>query len=183
MKKILRNTFFLFLLLNAGLIDLYAQENETINFIGVNPSITVEPFYNKGELDINVFPVVYQKTVSRRIDFRILTIVNYGIRDTNSAFSHLGVQMALPVFIIKKDNNQKPSKGFFIAPGVGLTRNLIEKHNNFGLWIEPGYHLLIDEKFGLSFGVQFGATHLWYDNGTTKWGNHFGVKIIFGKWY
>jgi hypothetical protein len=159
------------------------QDKCSASFWGINPSITVEPFYNKGELDINIFPLVFQKTITRRVDFRISTIVNYGIRNENSAFSHLGAQVSFPVFIIRKDENTLPSNGFFVAPGFGVTRNLIEEHNNFGLWLEPGYNLLISPKYSISFGAQFGATHFWYDNGTKKWGNHFGVKIIIGRWY
>jgi len=183
MNQISKTLILLFLFLVGFTINSVAQEKRSINFVGIIPSVTVEPFYNKGELDIDVFPLVYQKTLTSRVDYRIISIVNYGIRNTNSAFSHVGLQVALPLFLTAKENKQLASKGFFLAPGFGATRNLIEKHNNFGLWVEPGYHLLFDDNFAISFGVQFGATHFWYDNGTTKWGNHFGVKVIFGKWF
>jgi hypothetical protein len=58
----------------------------------------------------------------------------------------------------------------------------MEKHNNGGLWIQPGYNLLFDNKIAMSFGLQIGGTYFSYDNGQTNWKNHFGVKIIFGKW-
>ncbi|HOP03687.1 MAG TPA: hypothetical protein PL017_03850 [Tenuifilaceae bacterium] len=160
-----------------------AQENKSATFWGLNPSITVEPFYEEGELDINVFPVVYQKTITHRIDLRVASIVNFGVRNENSKFSHVGAQVSFPVHFSKKENTSVPSKGFYAAPGLGLTRNLIEKHNNFGVWIEPGYNLQISPKYSISFGAQFGATHFWYDNGDTKWGNHFGIKVIIGRWF
>lgn len=40
----------LFLLFVAG------QDNKRLIFWGVNPSVTVEPYYDTGEVDINVFP-------------------------------------------------------------------------------------------------------------------------------
>ena len=76
----------------------------------------------------------------------------------------------------------EPSNGFFVAPVLGLTRNRLAGHNNVGLWLEPGYSLLFDSRFAFSFGLQVGATHFTYDDGTTRWGNHFGVKVIFGRW-
>ncbi len=183
MRSLFIKIVLLILFCLITIAESYSQKKKSINFIGLNPSVTVEPFYEKGEFDINVFPIVYQKTISQRVDIRIISIVNYGIRKSTSSFSHIGFQTAFPHFIIKKTDKLIPSKGFFVAPGFGITRNLMEKHTNFGLWIEPGYNLLFDDKYSLSFSIQFGATHFWYDSGTTKWGNHFGIKIIFGKWF
>ncbi|HLP05045.1 MAG TPA: hypothetical protein VK152_06425 [Paludibacter sp.] len=160
-----------------------AQTGKSMNFIGLNPSVTVEPFYEKGELDVNVFPLVFQKTLTKRVDIRASTTVNYGIRNSANTISHLGGQLAFPIFLQSKENLLAPSQKFFVAPGIGFTRNLLEKHSNIGLWIEPGYSMMISENWSISFGVQLGATHFDYDNNTQKWGNHFGVKIIIGKWF
>lgn len=153
------------------------------NFLGINPSVTIEPFYEKGELDLNVFPLVYQRILSNRIDFRLSTTVNYGFRTRESKISHLGGQLAIPFFLGKPENMGQSRNGIFLAPGIGYTRNRLEKHTNIGFWMEPGYHLLVNEQWAFSFGAQFGATNFQYDNGTSKWGNHFGMKIIFGKWF
>lgn len=161
---------------------VYSQQQKTANYIGLNPSVTVEPFYEKGELDINIFPLVYQKTITDRIDFRVSTILNYGIRNTTNEISHFGGQIAFPIFLNKKDNLSSPSNGFFCAPGMGLTRNRIENHTNIGFWLEPGYNMMVTDKWSISFGIQLGATHFDYDNGSQKWGNHFGIKIIVGRW-
>lgn len=159
-----------------------AQHQRTAFYLGLNPSVTVEPFYEKGELDLNIFPLVYQKTITNRIDFRVSTILNYGIRKTTDEISHFGCQIAFPVFLSRKEDLSAPSKGLFCAPGIGLTRNRIEDHTNIGFWLEPGYNLMVSEKWSISFGIQIGATHFDYDNGTQKWGNHYGVKIVFGRW-
>lgn len=170
--------FFLFQFNNS----LYAQSENQFNFFGLNPSLTVEPFYEKGELDVNIFPLVYQRPLTKRFDIRITTICNLGIRNQGSEISHVGVETASPIFFKSKEDKEEISKGFFIAPIISTTRNRIEEHNNLGIWVEPGYNLLFDNNFSMSFGLQLGSTYFNYDNGESKWGNHFGVKIIFGKW-
>lgn len=158
------------------------QENQRAHFIGLNPSVTVEPFYQEGEFDINIFPLVYQLPLNSTIDFRVSTTVNLGFRESSNKISHLGGQIAFPIFFKKKEDLSISSAGFFAAPGFGFTRNALEKHSNFGFFIEPGYNLQISEKWSISFGVQLGATHFSYDNGDKKWGNHFGIKIFIGRW-
>ncbi|WP_373522280.1 hypothetical protein [Aquiflexum sp.] len=142
----------------------------------------MEPFYEKGELDINIIPIVYQTPLTNIFDLRLTSICNLGIRNEGNEISHFGIETALPIFFKAKQDKKESSKGLFVAPIVSLTRNRKEEHNNVGLWVEPGYNLLFDNKFALSFGLQLGGTYFSYDNGQTKWGNHFGVKIIFGKW-
>ena len=161
---------------------LLAQEERRFNFIGINPSATIEPFYEKGELDINVFPVVYQRSLTKRFDIRLTSILNLGLRNDGNEISHFGIETGFPIFFRQKKNKEEISKDFFIAPILSLTRNRVEQHNNFGLWIEPGYNLLFDNNFAMTFGLQLGGTYFAYDNGRTKWGNHFGIKIIIGKW-
>jgi hypothetical protein len=177
-----RLVFLLIIFTLFNTVYVLAQHQRNAYFIGLNPSITVEPFYEKGELDINVFPLVYQQTITNRIDFRVSTILNYGIRKSRDEISHFGGRIAFPVFLKKKDDLSIPSKGIYFAPGIGLTRNRIENHTNFGFWLEPGYNLMITQKWTISFGIQLGATHFDYDNGTKKWDNHFGMTIILGFW-
>jgi len=160
-----------------------AQNASKNNFIGLNPSVTVEPFYEKGELDINILPIVYQRPISKRVDIRLTSILNLGIRNEGNTISHFGIEIAVPIFFKAKESTQESSEGFFVAPIVSTTRNRIEAHNNLGVWIEPGYHFLFDNDFALSCGIQLGGTYFAYDDGQTNWGNHFGVKIIFGKWF
>jgi hypothetical protein len=161
---------------------LFAQEDKKLNFIGINPSVTVEPFYEKGELDINIFPVVYQRALTKRIDIRFNSILNHGIRNNGNEISHFGFEAGFPIFFKQKETKNEISKGFFVAPILSMTRNRIEEHNNLGIWIEPGYNLLFDNKFAMTFGLQLGGTYFAFNNRETKWGNHFGVKIIIGKW-
>ncbi|WP_194776720.1 hypothetical protein [Pararhodonellum marinum] len=183
MKKNLKHIVFLVPILVFYGITLNAQDEKKYNFIGINPSLTVEPFYEKGELDINILPLVYQRPLTKRMDIRFTSILNLGIRNEGNEISHFGFETALPIFFKSKEVVKESSQGFFVAPIVSFTRNRIEEHNNVGLWIEPGYNLLFDNDFALSFGLQLGGTYFAYDNGHTKWGNHLGIKIIFGRWF
>jgi len=166
----------------TGITTASAQSKRVPFFLGINPSLTVEPFYEKGELDISLLPIVFQRSISKRADIRFTSVLNLGIRKTGNQISHLGLETAAPFFLQKKESRQDYSKGFFIAPVLSLTSNQIEKHQNIGLWLEPGYHLLFDNAIAMSFGLQFGGTYFHYNNGATKWGSHFGAKIILGKW-
>ena len=178
MKQIIfLTTFFI-----VCTISLFAQNDKKHNFIGLNPSVTVEPFYDKGELDVNIFPLVYQRTLTKRLDIRFTSIVNLGIRNIGNEISHFGFETALPLFIKQKETKNEISNGFFIAPILSVARNRVEEHNNLGVWIEPGYNLLLESNFAMTFGLQLGGTYFAFDNGQTNWGNHFGVKIIIGKW-
>lgn len=75
-----------------------AQNKNKSNFIGLNSSITIEPFYNKGEMDINIFPLVYQTPLTKRLDLRLSSICNLGIRNNGNEISHFGLETALPIF-------------------------------------------------------------------------------------
>lgn len=169
-------------LLLALAVSVLSQDGMRYHFVGVNPSVTVEPFYERGEFDLNVFPVVYQRSLSRRLDLRLTSIVNLGIRTGGTAFSHVGIETALPIFLKAKETREDLSSGLFIAPIVSLSRNRFDAHNTVGLWLEPGYNLLFENKVAMSFGLQLGGSFFAYDSGQTTWGSHFGVKVIIGKW-
>lgn len=182
MTQHLKNFSLLTLFLFCFATALKAQHDNRFHFLGINPSVTIEPFYEKGEFDINIFPLVYQTALTKRLDMRLNTICNLGIRNNGTKISHFGLETAWPIFFKRKEEQYGISKGFFAAPIISLTRNSIEKHSNIGLWFEPGYNLLFDNNFAMTFGLQLGRTFFNYDEGNNKWGPHFGIKIIIGKW-
>jgi len=163
--------------------SVFGQDGKRLNFFGINPSVTVEPYYNSGELDINVLPIVYQRSFTNRLDVRLTSILNYGIRNGNDRFSHFGIEFGTPIFFKKKEDRLELSKGFFVVPILSLTRNNEANHTNIGTWIEPGYNFLFENEFALSLGLQIGGTYFYNDSSANTWGNHFGIKVIFGKWF
>lgn len=144
--------------------------------------MTIEPFYDRGEFDVNILPIVYQSSLTRRLDIRYNSIVNLGVRKEGNEISHIGFETGLPIFFKQKENKNDISKGFFIAPILSATRNRIAANYNLGLWIEPGFNLLFDNNFAMSFGVQLGGTNFNNNNVITGWQNHFGIKVILGIW-
>lgn len=150
-------------------------------FIGINPSLTIEKDYDRGEYDINILPLVFQIPLNERLDLRFTTIYNYGIRNYGNRFFHAGLETALPVFF-KEKSADSPSEGFYVAPILSLSRNRFDKYYNSGIWFEPGYMFLIGKKMGLSLGVQFGATYFSHKHNRDIIKSHFGLKVILGGW-
>jgi hypothetical protein len=164
-------------------IGLFAQREKTPNFFGINPSITVEPYYNKGEFDVNILPLVWQKPLFYRMDLRLTSILNLGVRETGNVISHYGMEFA-GVFLMKRKTEKSDcSSSWFAAPIISVSHNNIENRSSVGLWLEPGYAILFDNKFALSLGIQFGATSFISEQNEVSWGNHFGFKVVFGKWF
>ena len=85
-------------------------------FLGLQPAITVEPYYEKNEFDINVIPIVFQSSISKRVDYRLVSIANYHFSSSGNQFSDLGLEIGFPVLLKAKEELSKPSSGFFISP-------------------------------------------------------------------
>jgi len=177
----MKKTVVVSVILTIVFLDIIAQEKPA-NLLGFNPSLTVEPFYESGEVDINIFPLVYLRTLNKRTDIRFTSILNLGIREEGNAISHVGFETAFPIYIFEKKNKAIHSKGFFVAPLISLTKNLLEEHNNIGLWLEPGFLIKLNDNFSLNLAMQVGTTYFNYNNEEDSWKGHFGFKIILGWW-
>jgi len=151
-------------------------------YIGLQPGVTVEPFYEEGEFDFNVFPLIIETPVSSRINLRICPIANYHMGGETNGFSDLGVFTVLPIFFNKKEDDNTIPYGFYLGPVVGLGRNLINKHFTTTLALEPGYMIETKKRFTINLGIQFGASHFSYDTEPNKWVFHWGPKVTFGFW-
>ena len=70
-----------------------AQENESPSqFLGIRPYVTVEPFYKKNELDINLLPAIYQINIGKSVGLRFASLLNLGIRNDETSISNIGFQ-------------------------------------------------------------------------------------------
>lgn len=160
----------------------YSQQEKRAFFIGIQPSFTKEKFYEKNEFDINVFPIVFQTGISKRVDFRATALANYHFGNA-AQFSDLGIELATPIFWKKKESPKAKSQGIFLSPVIGLSSNLMNDHNTVNTIIEGGYFFLIGEKLALSASLQYGRSFFYYHNGTTNNVEHFGVKVNVGLWW
>ncbi|HNQ69065.1 MAG TPA: hypothetical protein PKN32_11855 [Bacteroidales bacterium] len=172
-----------FTILIISLICIYstAQQNKTI-FIGINPSVTIEPSYPPGCFDVNIFPLVLEYNITKNFDIRGISVLNYGFRHFSSALINVGAELSFPYYLNFGKSAPATSSGFFVALGSAFTRNIYYNHKNISVFLEPGYSFLWDNKFSLIIDLQYGRTFFFYDDGNNIMGNHFGVKFILGWW-
>lgn len=175
MKKAL-----ILLLIICFIDELRAQDKRPV-FIGIQPGITQEPFYEKGEFDVNITPFTFQIPITTRVDLRLTTLGNYHFGG-ETGFSDVGFQLVAPIFINKKVATNSKSGGIYLGPVYGFGRNLLNHHYTHTVAIEPGYMFPTEKSFSLTLGLQFGGSYFDYDSGPGKWGNHFGFKINLGFW-
>ncbi|MFC2127818.1 hypothetical protein ACFLRU_05490 [Bacteroidota bacterium] len=159
----------------------YGQSDKRI-FLGIQPAITIEPFYDEGELDINLFPIIFEAPITSRANLRIAPIANYHLGGITNGVSDLSLFTVLPVFFKKTENQNDKPYGFYIGPVLGFGRNIINNHYTTTLAFEPGYMFEAKRSFTITLGVQFGASYFAYDIQPNKWTSHFGPKVTFGFW-
>lgn len=97
----MKQLFSLLILSLIIAIQSFGQSNTPI-FIGIQPNITIEPFYEKGELDIDILPLVLEASIGLRTNLKITPIVNYHIGGQTDGVSNLGVFTVLPISFKKK---------------------------------------------------------------------------------
>ena len=156
-------------------------QSDVRTFLGVQPAVTIEPFYEDGELDVNVFPIVAEWPISSRMNFRFLPLLNYHFGGSEQGVSDIGFYTVFPVFF----KNQKESRfpyGFYAGPVLGLGRNLINEHYTTTFAVEPGYFFEAKKRFTISLGLQLGSSFFAYDSHPNKWVLHWGPKVSFGFW-
>lgn len=175
----MKKTRIIFIFLAIISIQSFSQRNI---FVGFEPSVTVEPHYDKGEFDLNIFPVVTRVPISKRVDFRVTTIANLHFSNSNSGFSNLGASFAFPISFSKKESLLDKTSGFYFAPLTGGTRNFFDKHYAFTIAGEPGYAFAWESKFAFHLGLQYGRTLFVNDTTDNEWVPHFGFKFHLGWW-
>jgi hypothetical protein len=161
--------------------NLYGQEKRPF-LIGIQPAITVEPFYEDGEFDVNVFPLVYEARIGQRTNIRIVPIANYHLGGEENGFSDLGLFTILPIFLQKAESRYAKTHGFYVGPVLGFGRNVLNDHYTTTLALEPGYMFKTEKRFTITLGLQLGGSHFLYDDEPNEWFFHWGPKISFGLW-
>jgi len=144
-------------------------------YIGIQPLITKEKFYQDGEFVINILPIVYGISFSNTFELRISPILNYHIND-NPELKLIGTEILLP-FYFKKYNP------FYISPTFAYSYNIIEYSNETTIAGEIAYIWIFHKSWELKISIQEGATFFIGNPKTDKIVNHFGIKISFGWWF
>lgn len=173
---------FAFLLLFHVSLNSFSQNIKQNYFLGVNPSITIEPYYTAGEFDVNILPLVIQKPINARSGIRLISLVNLGFRQTGNRISHIGLSGGWVYYLSSQEENLTSKYGCYLAPVVDISHNRIENSINTGLYAETGYQFTLPKNWGITTGLQLGYTHFNYSSAANKWKPHFGIKVIIGKW-
>lgn len=151
--------------------------------IGINPSFNINSeYYSNNAFDLNILPINIELPITNNFDIRLISKLNYGFRTTGGAIISAGAELSLPFFIHKEKFENNIPYGFYIAPGTLFLQNVIYKHKQSSIFIEPGYNFLFNNKFSLIIGLQYGRKFFNYNNSNNTQVNHFGIKVILGFW-
>jgi hypothetical protein len=161
--------------------SLFGQTKKQL-YIGLQPGVTVEPFYEEGEFDLNLLPFIFEFPINSRINLRISPIANYHMGGVTNGISDLGIFTVLPIFIKEREDDNLIPHGLYLGPVVGFGRNLINNHYTTTLAVEPGYMFETKKRFTINLGIQLGASYFSYDSEPNKWVFHWGPKVTFGFW-
>ena len=171
----------LIIFLGLSSYNACAQEKTSI-FLGINPSLTVEPFYPKGDFDVNIFPIVFQSSINKQIDYRIISLINMHFGE-ETELADVGLQATLPVYFKKRDEESFHNYGFYIGPAVGFSRNIRSDHNTLNLAVEPGYMFEATKHFTINMAIQYGRTFFDHDSKPSENAELLGYKINLGWWF
>lgn len=177
MKKLSFMIIFVLIIREQG----YGQSNTPI-FIGIQPNITVEPFYEEGEFDVDIVPIVFEASVGLRTNIKITPTLNYHFGGTTNGISDVGANVVIPFFLKAKDTRADRPYGFYLGPVIGFGRNLMNSHYTTTIGAEPGYMFETKKRFTISMGLQLGGSYFSYDAEPNKWVTHWGPKFSFGFW-
>jgi hypothetical protein len=177
----MKSLTFLAILVVFACGQSYAQSKVPI-FIGFQPNVTIEPFYDEGEFDLDIFPIVFEASVGLRTNIKITPNVNYHFGGSTNGISDLGANVVVPIFFKAKEKNTDRPYGFYLGPVIGFGRNLINNHYTTTVGIEPGYMFETKKRFTISMGLQLGGSYFSYDAAPNKWVTHWGPKFSFGFW-
>lgn len=165
------------LILLSGLLTNISAQNMKRTFIGIQPMITKEKFYDKGEFDLNIVPLVVQVSLSELVEIRAISIVNMHF-GTSSEVSHVGAELGLPLYPFRK--RESAMKGIYAAPVFAMVHNRVTSSKEYTFAIEPGYSWIFQKGFSMNAGLQLGGTYFdgTFDGNALK--DHFGFKISLG---
>jgi hypothetical protein len=141
--------------------NLIAQESPlSANYVGLIPSVLVEPYDTVDAVEINFFPFLYEFRMGTNNDlgFQIRPILNYRFLKAQNGFSQIGGTMVINKYFLKVfDDN------FWLKPQLGIyytyAYNRLDKVNTMTLGIEPGAFMKISENFSLSVNLQPGINY------------------------
>lgn len=182
MGKVWKNKIFYLSVLLCFLSGALKAQEQSSFLLGIKPGFKILPAYNNGEIDINVAPLVFQKTLTKHIDMRVGTVMTLAVRKTGNQISELGVDIYIPYFFNAKTHKYARSEGFYVAPVISAVRNSMNNYEVYGFWIEPGYQFYMNDRYAFMAGLQYGVNYFNHEDRSDSTIGYFGVTLIFGFW-
>lgn len=173
---------FLFLVFSSSFCLNSQVQNvlQKSNYVGILPSFLAEPYDTIDALEINVFPLVYERRFKEKWGIQLRPIINYRIYKPHPGISHIGGTLLVNRYVpelIKKDD-------FWITPNIGAyfsyTYNKIESVNTLILGLEPGVLMRLSERFSLNLALQPGIDYFPDDHSRNFVNSSSGFKAHFG---
>ncbi|MBI3142900.1 MAG: hypothetical protein HYZ16_08740 [Bacteroidetes bacterium] len=132
-------------------------------YIGLMPSVLVEPYDSVNAVEINVLPLVFEKWRHLKYGLQFRPMVNYRIYAPAPGISHLGGSVLLNRYFplsSEKHSQLKPLIGFYTT----FTHNRLDKVNTLTLGLEPG--IKIGGKVSVNINLQPGIN--WYPDAASR---------------
>lgn len=167
------STLWIVMFITALLLISVPVIGQSTYWVGLEPSVVIEPDYEDGEIDLGLLQLVVRGDLKGNLDWRCLLLNNYHVGGV-SGFNDLGIEMAAPYYL----SSNEPGTGWYIAPVVSAVYNLRLEQDKMTTAMEVGNSITISDKVGLNVGLQLGRTR--FPGG--DWRSHFGVKVQVGRW-
>lgn len=147
----------LFFLIAGGYI--FSQNiSYSPHYIGILPSVLLEPYDTVDAIEINIIPFVYEYRFSRKIALQARPIVNYRILESNYGISQTGGSLLLNYYFYSFLGNY-----FWLTPQNALlytyAYNQLDTIHTMTLGIEPGCRMKVSDSISVSVNLQGGINY------------------------
>tara|TARA_Y100001972_G_scaffold123024_1_gene169593 strand:- start:315 stop:971 length:657 start_codon:yes stop_codon:yes gene_type:complete len=168
--------------------DLSPHEGDFFkNYIGLIPSLLVEPYDTINALEVNTFPFLFAIRFGNQHHFslQIRPIFNYRFYRSQSGYSQIGGTIVVNKFFpnpFENINWLNPQLGTFIT----YTYNRLDNIQTLTIGLEPGAYMMVSPRWSMSVNLQPGINY--YPNQLSRdfvkagsgFKGHFGIIFHLG---
>lgn len=177
MKDVIIKTIILLIISCASYTSLIAQNHPLKkNYIGILPSILVEPYDTINAIEINTFPLVFEFRLGEQKDLgvQLRPIVNYRFSKISKGISQVGGTILANKYfpnLLTNDSWLIPQLGFYYT----YAYNRLDKIQAMTFGIEPGVYMEISDKLSITLNLQPGINY--YPDQFSR--DFIGVESVF----
>lgn len=153
--------FIVFICLVSLALSANAQKGSLRdNYVGLIPSVLVEPYDTIDAVEINFFPFLYEFRFgnSKDLGFQVRPIVNYRFQKNQNGFSQIGGTLLVVKYFLNVFEDD-----FWLKPQLGMyytyAYNRLDEIQTMTLGVEPGVFMKISKNYSLSVNLQPGINY------------------------